>query len=381
MRVIGQQTVYSAQWGEDTVMSGKGLTKQTLYLHGEEREQNGGQSGIDPQVPLSQSREHARTLQTPAYYKNAVPKPTRATCTDHSERKRAPSPRLCSDADSEGSSDDERCPSRGRQRLKTSRRHKTSSRETSSPSPAAHGISAVQSSRREKRRRSPPNGVVKQRRLASSVHTTGTSMDKPTVDVKPSTAAAAEKGSVIVKGSAKKASDPTGGLVSYRPEPTESAATRHMLKAHRTIQASRLNSEQATGSQQEHRSVPPSVPSAGQPKHHAATARPCHDGGSVRPGYSETCSARVRPGYGTGPVRVRPGYGARPGMVRPGHNDTTVRVRPGYDSGSVRVCPGHDGIWSGHDEGFWHQPAYRINSALFPGSQQVRQLYIKSNPS
>eukprot|EP00058_Branchiostoma_floridae_P006993 XP_002592481.1 hypothetical protein BRAFLDRAFT_68968 [Branchiostoma floridae] len=293
------------------------------------------------------------------YSRNAVPKPT--PTPDHSERRGVPSPRLWSDADSEGSSDDERCPSRGRQRLKTSRRHKTSSRETSSPSPAAHGVFAVQSSRREKRRRSPPHGVVKQRRLASSVHPAGMSMDKPTVDVKPSTSAAAEKGSVIGEGSAKKATDPTGGLVSYRPEPTESAAARHMLKAHRNIQASRLNSGQATGSQQEHRSVPPSVPSAGQPKHHAARARPCHDGGSVRPGYSEACSARVRPGYGTGPVRVRPGYGTGP-----------VRVRPGYDSGSVRVRPGHDGIWSGHDEGFWHQPAYRINAALFPCSQQAQ---------
>ncbi|XP_078604310.1 uncharacterized protein LOC144878031 [Branchiostoma floridae x Branchiostoma japonicum] len=400
MRVIGQQTVYSAQWGKDTAMSEKGLTKQTLSLHREEREQNEDQSGIDPQVPLSQSREHARTLQTPAYYKNAVPKPTRATCTDHSERKGDPSPRLWSDADSEGSSDDERCPSRGRQRLKTSRRHKTFSRETSSPSPAAHGVSAVQSSRREKRRRSPPHGVVKQRRLASAVHPAGTSMDKPTVDVKPSTAAAAEKGSVIVAGSAKKTSDPTGGLVSYRPEPTESAAARHMLKAHRTIQASCLNSEQATGSQQEHRSVPPSVPSAGQPKHHAARARPCHDGGSVRPGYSETCSARVRPGYGarpgmvrpghndttvrvrpgydTGPVRVHPGHGTGPVRVRSGYDSCPVRVRPGYGSGSVRVRPGHDGIWSGHDEGFWHQPAYRINAALFPGSQQAQT--VQSRP-
>ncbi|XP_078604306.1 uncharacterized protein LOC144878027 isoform X2 [Branchiostoma floridae x Branchiostoma japonicum] len=378
MRVIEQQTVYSAQWGKDTVMSGKGLTKQTLYLHREEREQNGVQSGTDPQVSLPQPREHAGTLQTPADYKNAVPKPTQATCTDHSERKRAPSPRLWSDADSEGSSDDERCPSRGRQRLKTSRRHKTSPRETSSPSPGAHGVSAVQSSRREKRRRSPPHGVVKQRRLASSLHPAGTSMDKPTVDVKPSTATATEKGSVIVDGSAKRTSDPTGGLVSYRPEPTESAAARHMLKAHRTIQASRLNSEQATGSQQEHRSVPPSAPSAGQPKHHAVTARPCHEGGSVRPGYSETCSARVRPGYGTGPVRVRSGCGSGPVRVRSGYDSCPVRVRPGYDSGSVRVRPGQDGIWSGHDEGFWHQPAYRINAALYPGCQQVQT--VRSRP-
>ncbi|XP_078604061.1 uncharacterized protein LOC144877878 [Branchiostoma floridae x Branchiostoma japonicum] len=146
MRVIGQQAVYSAQWGKDTAMSGKGLTKRLQSLHREEREQNEGQSGSDRSLP--QPKVPVGTLQSPVQYKmNSVLKPT--LTTDHSERRGVPSPRLCSDADSEGSSDDERCPSRGRQRLKTSHRHKTSSQETSSPSPAAHGVSAVQSSRRE----------------------------------------------------------------------------------------------------------------------------------------------------------------------------------------------------------------------------------------
>ncbi|XP_066271787.1 uncharacterized protein [Branchiostoma lanceolatum] len=88
-----------------------------------------------------------------------------------------------------------------------------------------------------------------------------------------------------------------------------------------------------------------------------------HDAGPVR----------ERPGYDGGPVRVRPGHDGGPVRERPGYDGGPVRVRPGHDGGPVRVRPGHDGIWSDRCEGFWHQPAYRINSALFPGSQQTIQ--------
>ncbi|KAI8494115.1 hypothetical protein Bbelb_284620 [Branchiostoma belcheri] len=87
---------------------------------------------------------------------SAVPKST--VNTNHGERGRARSQRACSDADSEGSSDDERCPSRDRPRHKKLFSHdKTSSRETSSPSPVAQHLLTPQS-RQEKRQRCPPHG-------------------------------------------------------------------------------------------------------------------------------------------------------------------------------------------------------------------------------
>ncbi|CAH1264104.1 Hypp2886 [Branchiostoma lanceolatum] len=181
MRVKGQQTVYSAQWAEDTAMSAEGLTKQSHSFHGEEREQNEEKTGSDR--CLSQAKEHAGTFLTPepAYKKNAVTMPT--LNTNHTGRRRDPSRRLFCDADSEGSSDDERCPIRSRQRHK--KQHKASSRRTSSPSPTA------------------PHGVLKKRRLASSPHPTGitgvsvlhvnhaeTFMDEPAANEKSSTAVA-----------------------------------------------------------------------------------------------------------------------------------------------------------------------------------------------
>ncbi|KAI8517953.1 hypothetical protein Bbelb_039700 [Branchiostoma belcheri] len=58
---------------------------------------------------------------------------------------------------------------------------------------------------------------------------------------------------------------------------------------------------------------------------------------------------------------------------------TTPWVRPVYGDWvwkAPSVCgrtlaAGHDGMWSGREEGFWHQPAYRVNRALFPVTLQV----------
>ncbi|KAI8482124.1 hypothetical protein Bbelb_401140 [Branchiostoma belcheri] len=84
----------------------------------------------------------------PSNYASAVPKST--VNTSRGKRGRAQSHRACSDADSEGSSDDERCPNRGRQLHKKPLSHrKTSSRETSSPSLVVQHLPTPSPVRRE----------------------------------------------------------------------------------------------------------------------------------------------------------------------------------------------------------------------------------------
>ncbi|KAI8503097.1 High affinity choline transporter 1 [Branchiostoma belcheri] len=58
-----------------------------------------------------------------------------------------------------------------------------------------------------------------------------------------------------------------------------------------------------------------------------------------------------------------------------------TKQKGGKDRLSWWVRPGQDGIWSGREEGFWHQPQYRIESALFPGNQQVPRTVQSCHPA